>query len=75
MYLVLSALTSNPISLAAATKASAFCLRVCILPPRKFINFHVGIPISTSLFITIVTRARSYREPYRSSQRPPNRFL
>jgi len=28
MYLVLSALTSSPISLAAATKASAFSFRV-----------------------------------------------
>ena len=29
MYLVLSALTSSPISLAAATKASAFSFTVC----------------------------------------------
>ena len=33
MYLDLSALTSSPISLVAATKASAFCFRVCILHP------------------------------------------
>jgi len=33
MYLVLSALTSSPISLVAATKASAFSFRVCMLPP------------------------------------------
>ena len=33
MYLVLSALTSSPISLVAATKASAFSFRVCIPPP------------------------------------------
>jgi len=33
MYLVLSALTSSPISLVAATKASAFSFRVCKLPP------------------------------------------
>jgi len=33
MYLVLSALTSSPISLAAATKASAFSFTVCMLPP------------------------------------------
>ena len=31
MYLVLSALTSSPISLVAATKASAFSFRVCII--------------------------------------------
>ena len=31
MYLVLSALTSSPISLAAATKASTFCFTVCML--------------------------------------------
>jgi len=29
MYLVLSALTSSPISLVAATKASAFSFKVC----------------------------------------------
>ena len=34
MYLVLSALTSSPISLVAATKASAFSFRVCIPPPN-----------------------------------------
>ena len=33
MYLVLSALTSSPISLVAATKASAFSFKVCIPPP------------------------------------------
>ena len=33
MYLDLSALTSSPISLVAATKASAFSFRVCMLPP------------------------------------------
>jgi len=33
MYLVLSALTSSPISLVAATKASAFSFKVCMLPP------------------------------------------
>ena len=33
MYLVLSALTSSPISLAAATKASACSFTVCMLPP------------------------------------------
>ena len=33
MYLVLSALNSSPFSLGAATKASAFSFRVCILPP------------------------------------------
>jgi len=32
MYLVLSALTSSPISLVAATKTSAFSFRVCMLP-------------------------------------------
>jgi hypothetical protein len=31
--LVLSALISSPISLAAATKVSAFSFRVCMLPP------------------------------------------
>ena len=31
MYLVLSTLTSSPISLVAATKASAFSFRVCML--------------------------------------------
>ena len=35
MYLVLSALTSSPISVVAATKASAFSFRVCILPPSN----------------------------------------
>jgi len=33
MYLVLSALTSIPISLVVPTKASAFSFRVCMLPP------------------------------------------
>ena len=33
MYLVLSAFTSNPTSLVAATKASEFLFRVCMLPP------------------------------------------
>ena len=33
MYLVLSALTSSPFSLVAATKASAFSFRVSMLPP------------------------------------------
>ena len=33
MYLVLSALTSSPISLVAATTVSAFSFRVCMLPP------------------------------------------
>jgi len=32
MYLVLSALTSSPVSLVAATNASAFSFRVCMLP-------------------------------------------
>ena len=36
MYLVLSAFTSSPISLVAATKASAFSFSVCMLPPRDF---------------------------------------
>jgi len=33
MYLVLSALASSPVSLVAATKASSFSFRVCIVPP------------------------------------------
>ena len=33
IYLVLSALTSSPISLIVPTKASAFSFRVCMLPP------------------------------------------
>jgi len=33
MYLVLSAFTSSPISLVAATKASAFSFSVRMLPP------------------------------------------
>jgi len=33
MYLVLSALSSSPISLVAVTKASAFSFKVCLLPP------------------------------------------
>ena len=33
MYLALSALTSSPISLVAATKASAFSFTVCMPPP------------------------------------------
>jgi len=40
MYLVLSALTSSPISLVAATKASAFSFRVCILPPSILHHRH-----------------------------------
>jgi len=35
MYLVLSALTSSPISLVAATKASAFSFRVWIYNDKK----------------------------------------
>ena len=43
MYLVLSAFTSSPISLVAATKVSAFFFTVCTLPPNiltvdKFCN-------------------------------------
>ena len=36
MYLVLSALTYSPISLVAATKASAFYFTVCMLPPSIY---------------------------------------
>ena len=39
MYLVLSALTSSPISLVAATKASAFSFRVRILLHALVYNF------------------------------------
>ena len=41
MYLVLSALTSSPISLAAATKASAFSFTVCMLPPSTVNIYYV----------------------------------
>jgi hypothetical protein len=34
MYLVLSAFTSSPISLVAATKASVFFFTACTLPPN-----------------------------------------
>ena len=34
MYLVLSAFTSSPVSFASTTKASAFSLTVCALPPN-----------------------------------------
>jgi len=42
MYLVLSALTSSPISVIAATKASAFSFRICILPPRYIIIININ---------------------------------
>ena len=43
MYLVLSALTSSPISLAAATKASAFSFTVCMLPPSTTLTYQNSI--------------------------------
>ena len=47
MYLVLTALTSSPVSLVAATKASAFSFTVRMLPPSeilyKILN-EFGIP-------------------------------
>jgi len=39
MYLVLSALTSSPISLAAATRASAFSFTVSMLPPSLIVTY------------------------------------
>jgi len=57
MYLVLSALTSSPISLVAASKASAFPFRVRMLPPSiltssnkpeadvyRLVSSHPGLP-------------------------------
>ena len=43
MYLVLSGLTSSPISLAAATRASAFSFRVCVFPPSILTYIHILI--------------------------------
>jgi hypothetical protein len=50
MYLVLSALTSSPISLAAATKASAFFFTVCTLPPNILTGFIIR---SFSCFLSV----------------------
>jgi hypothetical protein len=55
MYLVLSAFTSSPFSLLAATKASAFLFIACTLPLSKhqhkpeadvynLISIHPGLP-------------------------------
>jgi hypothetical protein len=65
MYLVLSALTSSPISLVAATKASAFSFRVCtrrpcVQPASLFGKKYVlnAVICFTSNFITV--RSRSF---------------
>jgi len=39
MYLVLSALTSSPISLVAATNASAFSFKVCAFTYVKYTDY------------------------------------
>ena len=45
MYLVLSALTSSPVSLVAATKASAFSFKVSFLEIyEKLMNFFIVLP-------------------------------
>ena len=49
MYLVLSALTSSPISLVAANKASAFSFKVCIPPPGNVIYIYFNA--KTTLFL------------------------
>jgi len=43
MYLVLSALTSSPISLVAATKDSAFSCKVCVPPPSILTSSAYGV--------------------------------
>ena len=50
MYLVLSALTSSPISLVAATKASAFSFKVCIPPPGILTLFPYNLENEISEF-------------------------